>query len=204
MQMLKKLFNSDNKFYLQLDEIKESAVETASKAADAVKEKASDIADSQPVQKAVTTAKDIVSDEDAEAKSGKTKDKPEVAKQDLEVKDKPEAKTKQQQVKDKPEAKTEQNKVEPAAKSQQNGKADTSKDTTPSLENSGASSFDPPFWVAAMYNNNDSDRNSEAETAQQTFATDNLMPIGTKFRRRPGGSLDKFKEMAKQAKTPKR
>lgn len=190
MQMLKKLFNSNSKFYLELDEIKESevvqtAVETASKAADAVKEKASDLADSQPVQKAVATAKDIVSDEtDTADKSNKAQ--------------KPEAKTEQKQVKQRP-----------AAKSQQNGKqADSpTEDTTPSIENSGASSFDPPFWVAAMYNNdsdrNNSDRNSNSETAQQTFATDNLMPIATKFRRRPGGSLDKFKEMAKQAKTPK-
>lgn len=174
MQMLKKLFNSDSKFYLELDEIKESevvqtAVKTASKAADAVKEKASDLADSQPVQKAVTTAKDVVSDEtDTAAKPNKA------------------------------QAKLE-------AKTEQNGKqADSpTQETVPSLENSGASSFDPPFWVAAMYNNNNSDRNGEAETAQQTFATDNLMPISTKFRRRPGGSLSKFKEMAKQAKTPK-
>jgi hypothetical protein len=195
MQMLKKLFNSENKFHLELDEIKESeavqtAVKTASKAADTVKEKASDLADSQAVQKAVTIAKDVVSDEkDTPSKSNKSQDKPE-------------AKSGKTQ---KPEAKSAKAKDKPEAKTQQNGKqADTpTQETAPSLENSGASSFDPPFWVAAMYNTNDSDRNSEGETAQSTFATDNLMPIGSKFRRRPGGSLDKFKKMAKQTKTPK-
>lgn len=195
MQMLKKLFNSDKKFYLELDEIKESAVETASKAADAVKDKASDVANSQPVQQAVTTAKDLVSDENAEAKSDKSKDKPEAKTDEKQkVKDKPEAKTNQKQtVKDKP-----------APESKQNGKADTpTQEATPTSENSGASSFDPPFWVAAMYNNNSSEKSSDGKTAEETFATDNLMPIATKFRRRPGGSLDKFKDMAKQAKTPK-
>ena len=199
MQMLKKLFNSDKKFYLELDEIKESevvqtAVKTASKAADVVKETASDVASSQPVQQAVTKAKDILDDEQdtAEVKS-----------------DKAEAKSQPKQVKAEPEAKSKQNQkaqAKPEAKSKQNGKqADTqeTEKSAPTLENSGASSFDPPFWVAAMYNNNDSNKDSNGRVAEETFATDNLMPIITKYRRRPGGSLNKFKDMAKQAKTPK-
>ena len=39
--------------------------------------------------------------------------------------------------------------------------------------------------------------------APLNFATDYLMPTVTKYRRRPGGSLNKFKEMASQAKTPR-
>ena len=53
-----------------------------------------------------------------------------------------------------------------------------------------------------MYNNS-SATNSNSKLGEQTFATDNLMPVGTKYRRRPGGSLNQFKAMAKQAKTPK-
>ena len=55
-----------------------------------------------------------------------------------------------------------------------------------------------------MYNNNSSkESNGNGRVAEQTFAPENLMPVATKFRRRPGGSLDKFKNMAKQANTPK-
>ena len=198
MQMLKKLFNSDKKFYLELDEIKESevvqtAVKTASKAADVVKETASDVASSQPVQQAVTKAKDVLDDrqETAEAKLDKAE-----AKSQSEAKAKLETKSKQNQ----------KDRTKSEAKSKQNGKqADTqeAEKSAPTLENSGASSFDPPFWVAAMYNNNDSNKNGNGRVVEETFATDNLMPIITKYRRRPGGSLNKFKDMAKQAKTPK-
>ncbi len=179
MQMLKKLFNSNSKYYLELDEIKESevvqtAVKTASKAAEAVKEKASEVAKSQPVQEAVKTAAEVqdklsstLTEEKAvETKSAKPKNK--------------------------------------ASKSEQNGKvAESTAETKPTQEHNGASSFEPPFWVAAMYNNNGSNTNGNAKMPEQTFATDNLMPTVTKYRRRPGGSLNKFKDMAKQAKTPK-
>lgn len=176
MQMFKKLFNSDSKFNLELDEIKESevvqtAVKTASKATEAVKEKASEVADSQPVKEAVAKTKDVLDSE----KSDEAKPEPQAKKS----------------------AKT---------KSGQNGKQTDSTsekaDTPAKPEKSGASSYDPPFWVAAMYNNSSS-KNSNGRVAEETFATDNLMPIVTKYRRRPGGSLQKFKDMAKQAKTPK-
>ena len=65
MQMLKKLFSSDNKYYLELDEIKDSevvqsAVETSEKATQAVKEKAQDIVKSEPVQEAISTGSKAV------------------------------------------------------------------------------------------------------------------------------------------------
>ncbi len=193
MQMLKKLFNSDKKYYLELDEIKDSeivqsAVKTAEKAADVVKDKVSDIANSQPVQDAVKTATeaaDVAQDKLASVVTTET----------------PVKENSQQNNKTKTKANT---------KAKQNGKAapgsaTTSKEkqTQPSLKDSGASSFDPPFWVAAMYNNNASGTNSDGQMAGQTFATDNLMPTVTTYRRRPGGSLSKFKDMAKQAKTPR-
>jgi hypothetical protein len=71
-------------------------------------------------------------------------------------------------------------------------------------KNSGASSYDPPFWVAAMYNNNNSSNGSNANgRAGQTFATDNLMPTVTQYRRRPGPSLNQFKDMARKSRTPR-
>ena len=105
-------------------------------------------------------------------------------------------------------AKPKENKQAPAKEStaSKNGKATESTpetESTPDSTNTGASSYEPPFWVAAMYNTNNGAANNNGQVAEQTFATDNLMPTPTKFRRRPGGSLDKFKNMAKQAKTPK-
>lgn len=198
MQMLKKLFNSDSKYYLELDEIKESevvqtAVKTASKAADVVKEKASEVAQSQPVKEAVRATADVAESAQEKLTSAiATEEKP------GEVKS----------AKAKPNQNEKTPKKDPSTASQ-NGKgkltesAEETKETTPTSSNSGASSYDPPFWVAAMYNTNDSIKNSNGQVAEQTFATDNLMPIVTKYRRRPGGSLSKFRDMAKKAKTPR-
>ena len=201
MQMLKKLFKSNNKFHLELDEIKDSevvqtAVETASKAADTVKEKASEVASSQPVKEAVQATTDAAqSAQDKLASALGTEEKP--------TKEKPtEAKSTTAK------AKPKEDKKAPAKEStaSKNGKVTESSpetDSTPDSTNTGASSYEPPFWVAAMYNTNNDATNDNGQVAEQTFATDNLMPTVTKFRRRPGGSLDKFKDMAKQAKTPK-
>ena len=182
MQMLKKLFSSENKYFLELKESDavQTAVETTKKVATAAKETASEVADTaqEKLESAISTE-----EKPAESKV-QSKDKPA----------KPQAKGKSA----KPEAKDKP--AEPQASSEQNGSAQDSEVTA---GNTGASSFDPPFWVAAMYNNNSGQENSNGKVAEQTFAPENLMPIATKFRRRPGGSLDKFKDMAKQAKTPK-
>lgn len=53
---------------------------------------------------------------------------------------------------------------------------------------------DEPFWVKLMY---ETKEQKAAKNAEKTFATDNLISR-PKARRRPGGSLDKFKEMARQ------
>jgi hypothetical protein len=196
MQMLKKLFKSNDKFHLELDEIKDSevvqtAVETASKAADAVKEKASEVASSQPVTEAVKATTDVAeSAQDKLASALGTEKKPTEAKEST------------------AKVKPKEDKKAPAKEStaSKNGKATESTpetESTPDSTNTGASSYEPPFWVAAMYNTNNGAADNNGQVAEQTFATDNLMPTPTKFRRRPGGSLDKFKNMAKQAKTPK-
>lgn len=189
--MLKNLFGSGKKYYLELDESEQpDVVEAASKAADTVKEKATELAQSKPVKQAVETVSEVSTTVTTATQEKLSKVLPgeEVAE------NKPAA------------AKTAKKLAKAQAKTEQNGKAVTAKEKTPKAKttpkNSGASSFEPPFWVAAMYNNKGT-TNSNGKVAEETFATDNLMPIVTKYRRRPGGSLSKFKDMAKQAKTPR-
>lgn len=178
--MLKKIFNSDKKYYLELDEIQDSkpvkqVVKAAEKVAEVVQEKATEVLESNPVQQAEKTAE-------------KTADKAQDKLQSVAAETKSKTKSGKKEVK-KVAAKTEK---EPQA------------ETKPSLKDAGASSFDPPFWVAAMYNNNGTTTNKDGTQVEQTFATDNLMPTVTKYRRRPGPSLNKFKDMANEAKTPRR
>ncbi len=183
MQMLKKLFSSDNKYFLELKESEavQTAVETTKKVASAAKETASEVVDTaqDKLESAIST------EEKPTETKVKSQDKPAPS----------EAKSKAKvEAKDKP--------APSEAKTEQNGSAKDSEAKT--AGNTGASSYDPPFWVAAMYNNDSSkETKSNGRVAEQTFAPENLMPITTKFRRRPGGSLDKFKDMAKQAKTPR-
>ena len=198
MQMLKKLFSSENKYYLELqEEVKDSevvqaAVNTASKTAEVLKEKVTEVANSQPVQEAVQKATEAGTAAQEKLASVVTEENPAEAKS---------AKTK---VKSEPESKTDvKHKGKVAESDKQVAESDKQEQAKPNLENSGASSFDPPFWVAAMYNNSNNTANSNGKAVEETFAPDNLMPTITKYRRRPGGSLDKFKDMAKKAKTPK-
>ncbi len=90
-------------------------------------------------------------------------------------------------------------------------KKKTSAETAPTAKpvasaSSSTSSWEQPAWVKAMYNNNSSSSNGNGSSVggEQTFATDNLLPTPSNYRRRPGPSLDKFKEMARQAKTSRR
>ena len=65
---------------------------------------------------------------------------------------------------------------------------------------SSASSWEEPFWVKAMYKNAGSNSESASgETSQKTFATDYLI-VQSSSRRRPGPSLNKFKEMVNKKK----
>jgi hypothetical protein len=189
MQMLKKIFNSDRKYYLELDELKDSevvqtALKTAEKAAEGVKEKAVEVAKSKPVKEAVKTAEEVVENaQDKLSSAIATKDRPTETKS--------------------PKANSAK------GKASQNGKVDgkvaeskNPKTQVKTAPQNGASSFEPPFWVAAM--SNTSSTNSNGQVAEATFASDNLMPTITKYRRRPGGSLAKFRDMAKTARTPRK
>jgi hypothetical protein len=191
MQMLKKIFNSNNKYYLELDELKDSevvqtALKTAEKATEVVKEKAVEIAKSEPVQEVVKTAGEAV--ETAQDKLGTAI-----------VENKP-AQAKSSKATKANIAKGKASKNSKVAKSQA---VKAVKKEVKAAPQNGASSFEPPFWVAAMNNTNST--NSNGQMAEATFAaSDKLMPITTKYRRRPGGSLAKFRDMAKTAKTPRK
>ena len=192
MQMLKKLFSSENKYYLELkeevedSEVVQSAIKTAEKTVEVVKEKAQEVAKSEPVQSAVKTAGEVVETaQDKVASAIATDDKPNKSK---EVKS----------------AKAAEDKAKSNGKAAPKAVEKEGEEAKPARTNSGASSDEPPFWVAAMNNTNKNKTNSNGQVAEQTFAPENLLPIVTKYRRRPGGSLDKFKDMAKSAKTPRR
>ncbi|MEN9518735.1 MAG: hypothetical protein RLZZ381_1323 [Cyanobacteriota bacterium] len=188
MQMLKKIFNSNNKYYLELDELKDSevvktALKTAEKATEVVKEKAVEIAKSEPVQEVVKTAGEAVDTAQDKLESAIAENKPARVKS-----------TKANIAKGKA---SNNSKVAKSQAVKQEVKA--------APQNNGASSFEPPFWVAAMNNTNSTNSNSNGQMAEATFAaSDKLMPTTTKYRRRPGGSLAKFRDMAKTAKTPRK
>lgn len=107
------------------------------------------------------------------------------------------------------EKQSESPEAKPATKSKKtsikNNKKKSTEDTptTSTTPSGGASSWEQPFWVKVMYQNNSSS-NGKVEKAEKTFSTDYLLPTPSKSRRRPGPSLNKFKEMARQTKpTPR-
>jgi DNA primase len=183
MQMLKKIFNSDSKYYLELNEIEESkpvqaAIKTAEKVIDVVQDKTTEILESKPVEQAAQTAKQATNIAQDKLQSATT------------TKVKPQRKTK---------ASSGKTSKKDTIKSEQ--KAPT--EVKAAVKKSGASSFDPPFWVAAMYDKKATETNSNGTPIGSTFATDNLMPTVTKYRRRPGPSLNKFRDMASKTRTPR-
>jgi hypothetical protein len=189
MQMLKKLFNSGSKYHLELDETESSeavqaAVKTAvktteksaKKAAKVVKEKAVAVK-AEAASKAGNTAQALV----ATPATAQDNGTPVIAS------DNKSGKTKSAKTTAKGKGKEAKQVVKAAAK------------------NSAASSYEPPFWVAAMNNtNNNGSSNGSGQGGEITFASDNLMPTISKYRRAPGGSLAKFRAMAKTAKTPRK
>jgi hypothetical protein len=200
MSLIKKLFGSKGeKFYLELEE-------TATEAAEQAKKQINKVTEAQPIQNAAQTATELV--QEAKKQADRVTETKPVEKAAATAK-KVARKSKKQA-----DRVTETKPVEKAAttakkvvedkkqpvKSTNSSKQTPDKPTT--VANNGASSWEQPFWVKAMYNNNNSS-NGKAASSQETFATDNLMPTVTKYRRRPGPSLTKFKDMASKAKTPR-
>lgn len=97
------------------------------------------------------------------------------------------------------EAATKSKKTSIKDKKKESTEKTTTTSASPSVPSGGASSWEQPFWVKVMYQNNGSS-NGKLEKAEKTFSTDNLLPTPSKSRRRPGPSLNKFKEMARQTK----
>ena len=175
--ILDKLLNSfkKEKFFLEIKENTEEVAERVGSVATKVKEEAQQLVeDSKPaIESAV---KDIKSE---------TKDKAQKVRSSV--------------VDSTPDSEREEDKKELAKSSLatvENQKSD-SKESTKSQATSAPSRdtsySDEPFWVKLMYEN----KEQTAQNAEKTFATDNLISR-PKARRRPGGSLDKFKEMARQ------
>ncbi|BAZ46632.1 hypothetical protein NIES4102_36680 [Chondrocystis sp. NIES-4102] len=217
MQMLKKLFKSKDKYYLELDEIKDSqvvkaVVNTAKDVVEVVQETTADIVESKPVQEAIKTAKEAAADiadskpvqeavknaKGAVADIADSKPVQEAVKTAKGATDVAQTKLQitSQEVKGK-KGKAKKKGKQVAEKVQE--VAETKTSNTPQ---NGASSYDPPFWVAAMYKNNN-EENAILGKVEKTFATDNLMPIITQYRRRPGPSLNKYKNMAKESRFTK-
>jgi hypothetical protein len=210
MSLIKKLFGSKGeKFYLELEE-------TATEAAEQAKKQINKVTEAQPIQNATKTATELVQEAKKQvdkvtetqpvenaAKTAKKVARKSKKQVDRVTKTQPvenAAATAKKVVEDtKQQVKsTAPTKKTPAKKSQT-----TKPDQQPAtVANNGASSWEQPFWIKAMYNNNNSS-NGKAASSQETFATDNLMPTVTKYRRRPGPSLTKFKDMASKAKTPR-
>ncbi len=172
MELLKNIFGKKNNNYYL--ELKETAEEVVSTAQETVEEVVSTA--QETVEEVVSTAQETVDNNLDKTKEVET----ETASVKETVKEK--APTKE-------------------AKSQSTSK-NQNKQTATTQPSPQASTYEPPFWVKAMYKNSNNG-NGKAAQSQKTFATDNLMPTISNARRLPGPSLNKFKEMANKARTPR-
>ncbi len=185
MSLIKRLFGSKGeKFYLELEE-------TATEVAGEAKKQVDKVTDSQPIQNATATVTEIA--QEAKKQVDKVTDSQPVQNATT-IATEVTQETKEQ-------VKSATNSRKTSVKKGKTTKQNNGPQPT-TATNSSASSWEPPFWVKAMYKNS-SNSNGQVSTSEQTFASDNLMPTITKYRRRPGPSLNKFKDMASKAKTPK-
>ncbi len=118
-----------------------------------------------------------------------------------------EAKTAQQQLKAAPSSpvkeKAASQKPKTAKKTTQQATKKSGKKTQKTAVKASSAIADPrPAWVRAMDNTRNKQEEKVESNPEMTFATQYLMPTPTKSRRRPGPSLDMFKDMARQAKVP--
>ena len=185
--MLKKLLNftKKNEFFLELDEdedlldkAKAVATKAKEKTAQIVEEVKETVAESSTVEKATSETKEIAQKAQAkanEAASQLTKDSSKKLEKEASAKD--------------------SKKLEKEASAKDSKKPEKEEAATAPVDTSYS---EEPFWVKLMYKT--SGQQEAEEKAEKTFATDYLI-TKPKSRRRPGGSLDKFKTMASQTKT---
>ncbi len=174
MKLLKNLFgNKDDNYYLELKETAEDVVASAQETTENVLSSVQEV-----VENKADKAKEVVVEKTSVAKEA-VAEKTATAKKKVNNKATP--------VKEKAQVAESQSKQTPATKA--SNKVPT---------------YEPPFWVKAMYSNsNNGNGNGKAAQSEKTFATDNLMPVISNARRRPGPSLNKFKDMANKARTPR-
>lgn len=179
--MLGKLFKigKKDKFHLQLDENEVSAV--TEKVTEKVEAVATQV--KQETKQVAKEAKQIAEESQSAVASTVESVKSEVASVVEEVT--PDA------VQTAPKAK----KTSIKNKKNQQKKSETSVATAPPAIDTSYS--EEPFWVKLMYKT--SEQQAAEQQAEKTFATDYLISK-PKPRRRPGGSIDKFKTMARQTK----
>ena len=173
--MLKKLLNftKKNEFFLELDE-DEDLLDKAKAVATKAKEKTAQIV--EEVKETVAESSTV------EKATSETK----------EIAQKAQAKANEaasQLTKD------SSKKLEKEASAKDSKKPEKEEAATAPVDTSYS---EEPFWVKLMYKT--SGQQEAEEKAEKTFATDYLI-TKPKSRRRPGGSLDKFKTMASQTKT---
>lgn len=184
MELLKNIFGKkNNNYYLELKETAEEVVSTAQETVEEVVSTAIEAVDNN-----LDKTKEVVTETATEAKEAVTKTATN-AKQKVET----ETASVKETVKEK--APTKEAKSKSTSKNQ-------NKQTATTQPIPQASTYEPPFWVKAMYKNSNNG-NGKAAQSQKTFATDNLMPTISNARRLPGPSLNKFKEMANKARTPR-
>jgi hypothetical protein len=91
----------------------------------------------------------------------------------------------------------EPEKVETAAKVETVSEKKTT--TKPTVKTAKSSTYEPPEWVKAIKNYSNNNQSEESQKSL-TFAPNYLMANSPTPRRRPGGSLKLFKEMASNLK----
>lgn len=97
----------------------------------------------------------------------------------------------------------EEKKAEPVKAKKTTSKKKSVKEAAPAAPattSSSQPSWDAPEWVKAMYDTSSNGKFQKQE--ETTFAPNNLMPIPSKSRRKPGPSMSMFMKMAREAKTP--
>jgi len=114
----------------------------------------------------------------------------------------PEAEKKAEVVEEKKAEVVEEKKAKPVKAKKTTSKKKSVKEAAPTAPVTTSSSqlaSDAPEWVKAMYKSSNGKAGNQEAT---TFAPDNLMPIPSNSRRKPGPSMSMFMKMAREVKTP--
>ena len=194
MHMLRKLLRFGKKeFYLELDE-DSSVVEKVEAVATKVKEETKQVL--KEAQQFVEESKPGVASTANQVKSEVKQFVKEVKPESTNETNNKKAATKTA-IKSKKESAKNKNQEPPQKVAAKNKNQEPPQKVAPVSPTVDTSYSDEPFWVKLMYKN--SEQQAAENKAEKTFATDYLISK-PQSRRRPGGSLDKFKTMARETK----